>query len=522
MDLEKEIDTYLRARYTLVHIVSHEEDRVLGHLKSLCQRSKRSLFVWDHADFFRRITGDAADPPAAKDPLAVLAAIDRAGGECVFVLRDFHQCWHNQPRVIRKLRNVVQALKYTRKSIIVTAPTGAIPEELKDEAVLIELPPPNYEELSSILETLAETPGARIELCEETRGRVINLALGLSAAQAQRVFSKAIVTDGVLNEDDIDSIADEKREIIRESGALEFFNTTETINDVGGLEVLKDWLRVRELALQDDAKAYGLPPPKGIALIGIPGTGKSLTAKMVAGLWHLPLIRMDVGALFGSLVGESESNTRQALRLAEAVAPCVLWIDEIEKALSVGEGDGGTGMRVLGKLLSWMQDKTKPVFIVATANDIERLPPELMRRGRFDEIFFLDLPSETERQAIFEVHIRKRGRPPAGFDLGRLARACDGYVGAEIEQAVIDAMYLAFSDADNPGREFTDDDILTALGHLVPMSKSQRERIQYLRSWVLEGRAQSASVNENAAAVAEAVPLQLSPCAPADEARFAT
>lgn len=283
MDLEKEIDTYLRARYTLVHIVSHEEDRVLGHLKSLCQRSKRSLFVWDHADFFRRITGDAADPQAAKDALSVLAAIDRADGECVFVLRDFHQCWHNQPRVIRKLRNVVQALKYTRKSIIVTAPTGAIPEELKDEAVLIELPPPNYEELSSILETLAETPGARIELCEETRGRVINLALGLSAAQAQRVFSKAIVTDGVLNEDDIDSIADEKREIIRESGALEFFNTTETINDVGGLEVLKDWLRLRELALQDDAKAYGLPPPKGIALIGIPGTGKSLTAKMVAG-----------------------------------------------------------------------------------------------------------------------------------------------------------------------------------------------------------------------------------------------
>jgi AAA+ superfamily predicted ATPase len=512
MNLEHEIDVYLRARFTFIYIVSHEEDRVLGQIKRLCEQTERNLWVWDHADFFRKVAGDMKEPQPAKDPISALEAIDKASGEGVFVLLDFHQCWHNQPRVARKLRNVVQGLKYTRKTIIVTAPTSEVPEELKDEAVTIEIAPPSYEDLAQVLDRLARTPGARIELDDEVRDRVINLALGLSTAQAQRVFSKAIVTGGKFDDSDIDMIAQEKRQIIRGSGALEYFTSNETIKDVGGLERLKDWLQRRVLAFQEDAAAYGLPPPKGIALIGIPGTGKSLTAKMISSLWHLPLIKLDVGALFGSLVGESEENTRKALQLAEAVAPCVLWIDELEKALSVGDGDGGTGMRVLGSLLSWMQDKKKPVFIVATANDIERLPPELLRRGRFDEIFFLDLPNATERKAIFTVHLRKRERDPANFDLDRLARESDGYVGAEIEQAVIDAMYIAFSDSEAPRREFTTDDVIEALRRLVPMSHSQRERVQYLRNWVVDGRAASASFSDKGAAKsADTVPLELTP-----------
>ncbi len=509
MDLAREIDVCLRARVTLILVVSREDERVHGALKRLCDDSKRSLLVWDHADFFKKVTGDAAEPPPAKDPLAALDAISKASGESVFLLRDFHQCWHNQPRVIRKLRNLAQELKYSRKTIIVTSPLGELPEELKDDAVIIEVPPPSYEELSAILDHLGRTPGVRINLDDQTRARIINLTLGLTANQAQRVFSKAIVTDGALDPEDIEAIAREKRDIIRDSGALEYFLTSETINDVGGLEVLKDWLNLREVAFQEDARAYGLPAPKGIALIGIPGTGKSLTAKMIANLWQLPLIRLDVGALFGGLVGESEANTRRALQLAEAVAPCVLWIDEIEKALSVGEGDGGTGQRVLAKLLTWMQDKRQPVFIVATANQIERLPPELLRRGRFDEIFFLDLPNATERKAIFEVHIAKRGREASGYDLDRLARASEGYVGAEIEQSVIDAMFTAFSDPEAPRREFTDEDILDSLRRLVPMSKSQRERIQYLRTWVTEGRAQSASRSDEAEASNDTLPLQV-------------
>ena len=509
MDLENEIDVCLRARITLVLVVSSEDERVLTRLTRLCDRSGRGLFAWDHADFFRKITENGEDPQPAKDPISALEAISKAKGESVFLLRDFHQCWHNQPRVIRKLRNLAQELKYSRKSIIVTAPTSELPEELKDDAVILDFPPPPREELSSILDHLAKTPGVRIDLDDETRNRIINLTLGLSSNQAQRVFSKAIITEGVLDAGDIDAIAAEKREIIRDSGALEFFLAEETIDDVGGLEVLKDWLRLRDLALGEEALAYGLPAPKGIVLIGIPGTGKSLSAKMVANLWQVLLIRLDVGALFGGLVGESEANTRRALQLAEAVAPCILWIDELEKALSVGEGDGGTGQRVLGKLLSWMQDKRQPVFIVATANQIERLPPELLRRGRFDEIFFLDLPNTAERKAIFEVHIRKRGRDPANYDLGNLVGASEGYVGAEIEQSVIDAMFGAFSDPDQPRREFGTADILHALAHLVPMSKSQRERIHHLRAWVTEGRAQSASRSDEAERPEDTLQLQV-------------
>ncbi len=510
-DLSRDIDVCLRARVTLLLLATGEDGRMLELLGRLCQRSKRSLFLWDHADHFRKVVGSEPEPQAARDPLSALEAIEKSQGESLYLLRDFHQCWKNQPQVIRKLRNVAQALKYTRSSIIVSAPSGSLPEELKDDAVVIDVPPPDEGELEAILQHLEKTPGVRVELDQRSRKRLIDLALGLSANQAQRVFSKALITGGVLDESDLEVVAQEKREIIRDSGALEFSVVSETIDDVGGLEVLKNWLRQRELAFTEEARAYGLPSPKGMALIGIPGSGKSLSAKMVASLWQLPLIRLDVGALFGGLVGESEANTRKALQLVEAVAPCVLWIDEMEKALSVGDGDGGTGRRVLGSLLTWMQDKKRPIFIVATANDIERMPPELLRRGRFDEIFFLDLPNQTERVAIFAVHLRKHGRNPDDFDLEALARAAEGYVGAEIEQSVIDGLFRAYSDPKSFGREMTDADIEAALHHLVPMSRAQREHIQYLRSWVIEGRAQSASKPDRPEAAVETLPLQVSP-----------
>jgi SpoVK/Ycf46/Vps4 family AAA+-type ATPase len=313
------------------------------------------------------------------------------------------------------------------------------------------------------------------------------------------------VADGVLDDRDIDLVTEEKKQIIRESEALEFYAVTETPSDVGGLGVLKDWLRLRERAFSQEARAYGLPAPKGIALIGIPGTGKSLTAKMIGGLWRLPLLRLDVGSLFGSLIGESEERARRALRLAETCAPCVVWIDELEKALAHGGMDSGTSTRVFGTILTWMQEKKASCFVVATANDISSLPPELLRKGRFDEIFFLDLPTLEERQEIFNVHLRKRKRLPQDFDLVRLARDAEGYVGAEIEQAIIDAMYLGF----NAGREFTTEDIAATLKRQVPLSVSQRETIGALRNWLREGRAQSASFQEIKEAEQQFVPLQL-------------
>ena len=512
MDLQSDIDIFLRSRYTLIVLVSFEEEYITEQVRRMCQNTKRSLLGWDLADHFQvLVAGQAAAPTEARDPLSALEAIQKMDGQHVFLLRDFHQCWHNQPRVIRKLRSLAQQLKYTRKSIVITAPTSRIPDELKDEAVLVEVPPPGFDELSAILDRLVQSPGIKVDLDESERSRLIRAALGLSSSQAQRVFSKAIVHNGVLNEEDIQLINSEKQMLIRESGALEFYSPRETVGDVGGLHQLKKWLKMREKAFSPRARAYGLPQPRGIALIGIPGTGKSLTAKAVAGLWQLPLLRLDIGALFGGLVGQSEENTRRALHLAETIAPCLLWIDEIEKGLSTGGGDGGTSLRVFGTILSWMQEKSKPVFVIATANDISRLPPELLRRGRFDEIFFLDLPNSGERQEILKVHIRKRNRQPDDYDVAGLARRCEGFVGAEIEQSIIDAMYLAFNDDADPEREFTTGDIEQAMAKLVPMCRSQKETIDLLRLWLVEGRAQSASHPEAELAKNAFVDIQLDP-----------
>ena len=516
MDLKKELDLCIRSRFPLVCIVSHEEERITDIVSALCESRGCSMYSWDHADFFQLMHGEGASIPTAKDPLTALETIDKTSGEVVFLLRDFHQCWDKQPRIIRKLRNLVQRLKYTKKTLMVTTPIDSVPEELKDDMVMLDFPGPGYFELLDILKDLLKAPGVKSNIDRKSGDRVIRSALGLSSNQAQRVFAKAIVSNGVLDERDIDLITAEKKQIIRESGALEYFAPAETLADVGGLEVLKEWLRMRERAFGREAREYGLPEPKGIALIGVPGTGKSLTAKMIASLWRLPLIRFDIGAVFGEYVGMSEQNVRRALRLAETVSPCVLWIDEIEKGLSTGSGDGGTSMRVFATMLSWMQEKTKPVFVVATANNIAMLPPELMRRGRFDEIFFLDLPTSTERREIFEVHIKKRGRKADNFDIQAMVDASESYVGAEIEQAVIDAMFIAFNDPADPAREFTTEDVEAALERLVPMSESQRENIAQLRAWLTEGRAQSASFQESQQAASRFVPIELEPRPPSE------
>ncbi len=504
MNFDELLNVYLRARFTLIVLVSTEEERALQIVKNVCAQMRRPCLAWDIAEGFQSLTGGDGAPPSARDPLTALEQVDKAGGNTLFVLKDFHECWDNH-QIKRKIRNLSQRLKFTTKSILVTMPSSRIPDELKDEAVVVEFPPPNTSELEAVLNPLTQTPGVKINLTKLGREKLVQAALGLTASQAQRVFAKAIVRDGVLDDRDIDLVTQEKKQIIRESEALEFYAVTETPDDVGGLGVLKEWLRLRERAFTREAREYGLPAPKGIALIGIPGTGKSLTAKMVGGLWRLPLLRLDVGALFGSLVGEAEERTRRALRLAATVAPCVVWIDEMEKALAHGGGDSGTSTRVFGTILTWMQEKTAPCFVIGTANDIASLPPELLRKGRFDEIFFLDLPTVKERMEIIAVHLRKRQRVPQDFDIALLGRESEGYVGAEIEQAIIDGMYVGF----NEEREFTTGDISAALRRQVPLSVSQRETVGALRAWLREGRAQSASFQETREAERQFVPLQL-------------
>ena len=505
LDFQTELDVLLRARFTLIVVTTAEETRAVEAIKEVCARTKKECYAWDVGSGFSQILG--GQRLEAPDPLTALERIRSANEPAVFILKDFHDFWKDI-RIKRLLRNAAQELRQTRKSMVLITPTPALPLELSDEAVQLEFALPKAPEIADVLDGLMGTPGLRTELTPVGRERLVQAAVGLSRNQAERVFSKAVVSDGVLDDRDIDLVTAEKKQIIRESEALEFFATTETPADVGGLDVLKQWLRLRERALSKEARDYGLPAPKGVALLGIPGTGKSLTAKMIANAWHLPLLRLDVGSLFGSLVGESEERVRKALRLAEAIAPCVMWIDELEKSLAQGDNDGGTSQRVLGTILTWMQDKTAPVFVVATANDVSRVPPELLRRGRFDEVFFLDLPTEAERHAITKVHLAKKGRLTEAFDTERIARESQGYVGAEIEQALIEAMYVAFND---DGREVTTDDFIASLRRLIPISRSQQEAIEYLRQWLLDGRAQSASFEEEQEATSHFVPLEINP-----------
>ncbi|MEE1939991.1 AAA family ATPase [Streptomyces sp. TRM 70361] len=508
--IHDEIRLYLRARVALIVLVTVEEQRALNVLDRVRHDRDPSsdLVTWDIADGLESASGRqmprAATPPEALVKIKELA-LKQPQRRDLYVLKDFHAFWERDPAVRRRLRNLAHELVYTGSSLIVTTPVRTLPVELADDAVAVEMPLPEIGALRRELDHLIDsTKGVKSTLTPAGRSRLAQAALGLTAAQARRAFAKAIVRDEVLDDRDIDAVVAEKKAVIRESEALEFYSAEETPDDLGGLDVLKEWLRLRERAFSDAARQFRLPAPKGIALIGIPGTGKSLTAKMIGGLWRLPLLRLDVGALFGSLVGESEERVRRALRLAETVSPCVLWIDEVEKALAAGGHDGGTSQRVFGTVLTWMQEKTAPVFVVATANDVSALPPETLRRGRFDEVFFLDLPTEAERREIITVHLRKRGRNPELFDVYRLARDCDGFVGAELEQVVVDAMYEAFSDGE---RDITTGDIARAAARTVPLSRSQREVIEDLRAWLREGRAQSASFAGAAQAAAHQVPV---------------
>jgi SpoVK/Ycf46/Vps4 family AAA+-type ATPase len=503
---QDELILYFKARFTLINVVTPEEERVLKEIADASVAAAKAAYTWDIADGFVPLNAGAqrVDRPA-RDPLSALDVIAAIEQDAIFVLKDFHSLWDRQAQVVRKIKNTAQKLRQTKKTIIVTSHQARIPEELADHIYVMDYSPPDFDGIKEILDVFTAIPQVKVTLTSLGHDRLIRSALGLTANQAQRVFAKAIVKKGSLDEQDIDLVTREKKAIIRESGALEFFPAIETINQVGGLDVLKAWLGSRERCFSRQARDYGLPTPKGLLLLGIPGTGKSLTAKVIAGMWQQPLIRLDMGAVFGSLVGQSEENIRKALRLAETVSPCVLWIDEVEKSLAQSGGDSGTSSRVFGTLLSWLEDKQKPVFVVCTANDISRIPPEFSRAGRFDAVFFLDLPITRERREIFQVHLLKRRPVIDDFDLEALAEASHGYVGAEIEQAIIAAMIRAFNDGQ---REFTTEDILhvfNAKEEVVPLSTSQKEKIEVLRQWLSEGRARSASFAERSLAIEEQV-----------------
>jgi ATP-dependent 26S proteasome regulatory subunit len=524
-DIDLEIEKMIRANYNVVVMLTSEEGRAISIVNRVCQSKLdrapndksqgkgRLLATWDLADGFKQIspqTGEdtfGAEGASLKpDPVTALKQIEEYQRTAVFILKDFHEFW-DQPIVKRRLRNLAQKLEPRGKCIIITNPGKRLPDELKDDVGVLELPMPREEELNEILETLAKsTDNIKVDLDEEQKQRFLRAALGLTSQHAKRVLTKAaVVSKGRINESHIKLITEEKRQVIRQSEALEFFPVSETMDDIGGLDQLKEWLQVRQGAFSEEARNYQLPPPKGVALIGIPGTGKSLTAKAIGAIWRLPLLKMDTGALFGGIIGESEERTRRALSVAETVAPCILWIDELEKAFAQGGLDGGTSARVFGSILTWMQDKTAPVFVVATANNIASLPPELLRKGRFDEVFFLDLPTEEERKQIFAVQLQKVKRPLHAYDLDLLARESEFFVGAEIENAIIDAMYQAFYDSQ---RAMVTADVVASLKKLIPLAESQREQVGKLRNWLREGRAISASFPNKKQALSQALHIE--------------
>lgn len=497
-----ELELLIRARYPVVYVVSWEEARVEQHLLRIAQRRGKQMFAWSVTGGMRRL-GGAVNPPRPRglaDPIEALDQIIESKEPAIYLLQDFHalirpsvQC--NIPN-IRKLREAARALSDSYKTIIICAPYVELAPELEKDVTVHDFPLPSPAEVDGLLgricKDVGEHSGLKIDLDGAGRESLIRAAGGLTLQEAENVFAKTLVNDGTLSGDDVSTVFAEKQQIVRKSGLLEYYEATAELNAVGGMDELKGWLRRRSAAFSKKAQDFGLPPPKGVLLVGVQGCGKSLCAKAVSREWNMPLLRFDVGRVFSSLVGSSESNVRRAIAVAESIAPAVLWVDEIDKAFAGSQGsagtDGGTTARVMSTLLTWLSEKSKPVFVLATANDISHLPPELLRKGRLDEIFFVDLPTAAERREIVRIHISKRRRDPAGFDLDELTGASDGFSGAEIEQAVISALYDAFY----VGRDLRTEDVLKSLRETVPLSRTMSERVAGIRAWA-EGRARFAS-----------------------------
>lgn len=488
------IRNYIRSGKSGLFIQSHEELRVEDDLQSVLAELKNSpepkdfrLFTWS----LTRGLVDNKDNRAfseTQDPVAALSEFDKVGELAVCVAEDMHMMMAEpNPMLFRKLKDTLQLAKTANRVVVIVGCQLRMPPELEKEMAVVEYKLPDRAQLLVVLEGIAKS--AKIELNGNTEA-ILDAASGLTTTEAEDAFALSIIEA----KDIVPSIvAREKASTVKKNGILEIVETKASINDIGGLEVLKEWLGKRRLAFSKKAKEFGLPIPKGVLTVGIPGSGKSLTAKAAASILGVPLLKMDAGKLFGSLVGESERNLRTAIQTAEAVAPCVLFVDEIEKGFSgtksSGSTDGGTSARVFGTFLQWMNDKDKPVFVFATANDITALPPEFLRKGRFDELFFVDMPNEQERADIWALHIAKRGRKSKDFDLAGLSQRSAGFTGAEIEAAVNEALFSAF-DAD---QELSNERLFEAVTNTVPLSKTMAQQIEALRGWA-QGRARAASL----------------------------
>jgi len=485
------LTTYLRAGYPGLAIISSEEARAEADIAAACASAKRKLHAWSSTEGL--VDTKEGRVTACPDPLDALQLLDgmfaNDNPRHVVLFRDLQlHLDQSDPMLVRRLKDILRVAKANGHSIILLGCRLKLPPELEHEITHVDFSLPDNTQLGTVLDGI--TRSAKIKSVDDAaREAALQSALGLTTTEAENAFALSVIeTKGI----DHKVVAREKARTLKKNGLVEVVEASTSLDDIGGLNYLKEWLVRRGSAFSGSAKAYGLPSPKGLLIVGIPGTGKSLTAKATASAFGLPLLRLDMGRVFGGIVGQSEANLRSVIQTAEAIAPCVLWIDEIEKGFSgsksSGSTDGGTSSRVFGSFLSWMQEKEKPVFVVATANDVSKLPPEFLRKGRFDEMFFVDLPDALERAQIWDIVIKRHGRKPTDYDTVVLSRACEQFTGAEIEAVYIDAMHEAYAEGREPGPK----DILEAMTHTVPLANLMDGQIAALRHWA-KGRAREAA-----------------------------
>ncbi len=489
-----DIKELISARYPLIYLNSYEEKRMEKIMGVIAGDLRKRLFSWTVTQGFQDVALQRIHDDT-KDPLLTLDYIERNSEKqaTIYILKDFHH-YLNNPSIQRKLKDAIASMEKTNSSLFILSPVVVIPPELDKVVTLIDCPLPTKKDLGNLLADFQIKYGDQVKfgLDHRAREQITKSLLGLTYIEAENILARIVVKNRKLEAADSSIIIKEKEAIIRKSGLLEFYPHNYGIDDIGGLEILKMWLRQKSRSFDDDAAEFGVDLPKGVLLIGVSGCGKSLTAKAIAKEWAMPLLRFDLGRVFDKYVGQSEHNIRSTIKLAESIAPCVLWIDEMEKGFP-GSGsprlDSGVSTRVFSTMLTWMNDRTKPVFLVGTANDVSVLPPELLRKGRFDEIFFLDLPSAREREDIFRVHISSRKRDPGRFDLKMLTSLTDGFSGSDIEGVVKSAIEKAYV---NDRRQVVDEDFIEAIGEAVPLSTLMKEQIEMLRNWA-RGRARLAS-----------------------------
>jgi hypothetical protein len=476
-----DLEALVRSFHSLVAIETVEEERVRAIVAEVAATLQQSFFEWSVAHGFRRGYGLAIGN--THDALGALKHIDEMTGDAIYLLKDLGPHL-GKPEVCRLLRELAEKMTHTRSAIVLTGEPLELPRDIEGVAVRFDLELPDESErraaVRSVVDAMTARQAVQVEMSRDDVQRLVQALAGLTLQQTRRVIAQAILADGRLAADDIERVVRLKGEIIERGGVLEFFPAEENQFELGGFARLEAWLEHARVGFTPEAKALNLRPPKGVLFVGVQGCGKSLAAKAIARRWQLPLLKLDAGRLYEKYVGESEKNFRRATRLAEAMAPVVLWIDEMEKAFASGtsaDADGGLSQRLFASFLTWLQEKEEGVFVVGAANDLERLPPELLRKGRFDEIFFVDLPTEQERQSIFAIHLRFRKQDPAQFDLPALARESEGFSGAEVEQAVIAALYRAL----HAKQPLTTERVVEALRATVPLSTSRREDIERIR-----------------------------------------